>query len=72
MSTTFVAVYHGKSVGEAKLVAVSADPMLVADVTARLLAQPAPAGDSAVACLERGRRDALRVIEQEVAHDRDA
>ncbi len=72
MSTTFVALYRGKSVADAKLVAVSADPSLVADVTARMLSKPAPAGDPAVACLERGRRDALRVIEREVAHDRDA
>jgi hypothetical protein len=40
--TSFVAVYRGQTVGEAKLIAVSADPNLVAEVSSRLLETPVP------------------------------
>jgi hypothetical protein len=63
---TIVALYRGKTVASARLIADSADPSLVAEVAARMLAKPSPADDPAVACLDDGRNEALRVIEREV------
>ena len=69
--TTFVALYRGETVASAKLVAVTADPSLVADVSARLLADPAGASsDPVVARLDRGRRSALRLIRKEAGDAR--
>ena len=67
--TTFLALYRGKTIADAKMVAVSADPELVAAVATRLLDTPHPQGeDPVVATLERGRRAALRLIEREASH----
>ena len=68
--TTFVAVYRGRTIGEAKLVAVSVEPALVAEVVARLLEgqRPRP-GDSAIGFLEQGRRKALQAILNEAERD---
>jgi len=38
--TTFLALYRGRTVAEAKMVAVTADPVLVATVAAHLLDTP--------------------------------
>jgi len=61
----FIAVYSGPSIGTAELVAVSADPRLVADVAARMLkaaphvAAVTPAREGASATLAAvGRRAA--------------
>ena len=65
---TLVAVYRGATVGSAELVAVSADPALVADVSARLLAEPADDAaddDPVIRHIESGRRAALRAIKRE-------
>ena len=72
--TTFVALYRGETVASAKLVAVTADPGLVADVSSRLLeGPPAPMqGDPVLAGLERGRRAALRLIRKEAGGVRPA
>jgi hypothetical protein len=68
--TTFLALYPGKTIGDAKMVAVTADPQLVATVATHLLGTPQPQGeDPVVTTLERGRRAALRLIKQEAAHD---
>ncbi len=67
---TFVALYRGETVAAAKLVAVTADPALVADVSSRLLAQPADeAQDPVVAGMDRARRSALRLIHKEASHE---
>jgi hypothetical protein len=67
--STFLALYRGDTVGKAQLVAVSADPVTVADFAARLLGQPPQPGDSSpdpvLASIERGRRKALRLIARE-------
>jgi predicted secreted protein len=61
----FVALYSGPSVGEAQLIAVSVDRSLVADVSARLLQEVSDKDpDPVVAELEKGRRGALRLINQ--------
>jgi hypothetical protein len=65
MSTSFLALYRGDSVGSAKLVTVSADPGVVADFADRLLAQDTLPPDPVLLEVERGRRRALRLIAQE-------
>jgi len=67
--TTFLAVYRGKAIAEAKMVAVTADPELVAAVVTRLLDTPPPHNaDPVITSLERGRRGALRLIKQEAGN----
>ena len=69
--TTFVALYRGETVASAKLVAVTADPSLVADVSSRLLQSlPTGAQDRVIGPIDRGRRAALRQIHQEAESDR--
>jgi len=68
--TTFVALYRSETVASARLVAVTADPALVADVSLRLLQQPAgDAQDPVIARMERGRRSALRLIREEASDE---
>jgi hypothetical protein len=64
--TTFLALYRGRTIGDAKMVAVTADPSLVATVAAHLLDTSQPQSeDPVVTTLEQGRRAALRLIKQE-------
>jgi hypothetical protein len=66
MSTTFIAVYRGPTISSARLVTVSVDPALVADVVDRVLGEAEAAGDDPVAgAIVRGRRAALRAIRKE-------
>ena len=64
---TLIALYQGDSVASAKLIAVSADPELIADVSTRLLRQPPEAdeADPVIGALQRGRKSALRLIRRE-------
>jgi hypothetical protein len=63
LGATFVALYRGQTVSSARLIALSTDPALVADVAARVLAADEPAADDPVlSALSRGRRAALRVV----------
>jgi hypothetical protein len=62
VSTTFLALYRGESVNAAKLVALTAQPELVRELAARMLAEPEDEADPVTAELERGRRRALQVI----------
>ena len=69
---TFLAVYRGRTVAEARMVAVSADPSLVAEVIDRLLDQPYEPDDDPVVCaIDHGRTAALRLIKREVGHAED-
>lgn len=64
--TSFVAYYRGATVATARLIAMSSDQALVADVASRMLAErDRPESDPVLAGLERGRRAALRLIERE-------
>ena len=63
--TSFIAIYRGQTVGDAKLIAVSADTALVADVSKQILARGFTKDDRIISELENGRRAALRLIEQE-------
>lgn len=66
---SFVAVYRGPTVAEARLIAVSADPALVADVSGRLLQlSPDESDDRVLTTLEHGKRSALRLIRREATH----
>jgi hypothetical protein len=63
---TFIAVYRGNTVTSARLIALSAEPILVADVSARILQEHLiDHADPVVENLERGRRAALQLIEKE-------
>jgi hypothetical protein len=66
---SFVALYRGATVGEAKMVAVSANPQIVAQVATQLLAEPQYAEkteeDPVLQPMNKGRRQALRLIQKE-------
>jgi hypothetical protein len=63
---TFIAIYRGETIAGARLIALSANPDLVADVSARILQEhPGQDADPAIACIEQGRRAALHLIKQE-------
>ena len=63
---SFIALYRGRSVAEAELVAVATDVELVGHVAGELLrARPAPPEDPAVAALHTGRRRALKIVKTE-------
>ena len=67
--TTFLALYRGDSIAEAKLVAVSAKPSLITFVVNQLLdPDPYAEADPVRGALEHGQRVALRLIKQEVNH----
>jgi hypothetical protein len=69
--TTFLALYRGQTIAEAKIIAVSADPGLVADVSSRLLERPmAGSHDPVIAQVEQGRRAVLELIKQEATDER--
>ncbi len=63
--TSFVAIYRGKSIADARLIAVSADPTLVARISENLLDNKASFADPVVQTLEGGRRAALRLVVDE-------
>ncbi len=67
MTASFLALYRGPSIPQAKLVAVSADPLLVSDFAARLLHDETtpPVDDPVLGEVEHGRRRALRLIARE-------
>ncbi len=62
--TTFLALYRGRTVGEAQMVAVTADPVIVAEFAERVLerTEEDESPDPALRAIERGRRRALRII----------
>ena len=66
--TSFIALYRGDNIRDAKMVAVTGDPKVVAHVVAQLLADPQQQpenDDPALHALESGRRHALRLIKCE-------
>ena len=68
---TILALYRVPSIAEAKIIAVSVDPELVAHVAGRLLASREPPADPVIEKLDRGRRGALKTIHQEALRDDD-
>lgn len=66
--TTFVALYRGHTIAEARLIAVSADADLVSEVSTRLLeTTPTSTSDPVVQRIEHGRTEALRLVQKEVS-----
>jgi len=64
--STFIAIYRGDTVADARIVAVSADQALVAEISARLLSEPLEnVEDPVLKVLDRSRRKALRLIKRE-------
>jgi hypothetical protein len=66
--TTHIAVYRGRTLKDAHIIAVSTDPEIVGYVAERLLDQaidPAPESDPVIKSLTSGRRRALRLIRRE-------
>ncbi|MDP9374280.1 MAG: hypothetical protein M3Q65_17855 [Chloroflexota bacterium] len=65
--STFLALYRGDTIAQAKLVAVSADPAVVSTFAQQLLrsADDNEEDDPVVASIARGRRHALRLISRE-------
>ncbi len=78
-TSTFVAIYRGRTASDARLVAVSADPAIVATVIGQILAErrPGAAEDPVVEGIDRARRHGLRLIQRELrpptagGHDRE-
>jgi hypothetical protein len=66
--TTFVALYRGQTIAEARLIAVSADPDLVSEVSTHLLdAASVSTKDPVIQRLEHGRVAALQLLEKEAS-----
>ncbi len=64
--TSFVALHRGESIAAANLVAVSAEPELVRDLAARMLAEPeGEEPDAVLRELGGGRRRALELVKGE-------
>lgn len=66
---TFLALYRGKTIGEAEIIGVTNDHELVASVALGLLKNPTgnrEIGDEAVKAVRKGRRRALKIISEEV------
>jgi hypothetical protein len=63
--TSFIALYRGPSVDDARLIAVSSAPDLVAFLADQLLVRDEPSGDPVVEKLRRGRRSALKAVKTE-------
>ena len=67
---SFVAVYHGESIRDAKMIAVSGDCNLVAHVSTQMLDDPLcinlDTNDPVLLALNKGRRSALRLVRGEL------
>lgn len=66
-STSFIALYRGPDVERARVVALTADPEIVAVLAHVLLERQEGPGDLADRALTVGRRQALEVIRDEAA-----
>jgi hypothetical protein len=67
-TSTFIAVYRGRTASDARLVAVSSDPVIVATVVGQMLADRSgrPGQDPVVGAIDRARREGLRLIRREL------
>ncbi len=72
---SFLALYRGRTIGEAQLVAVSTDPLVVTAFASRLLQAQADDNlpvDPVLLSLKQGQRQALRLVEAEVNTENNA
>ena len=63
--TNFIALYRGRTLNDARLVALSSDPTLVLDFTTKLISEPLREADPALRELNKGRRRALKIVQGE-------
>ena len=67
---SFVALFRGSTLDSAKFVGSTLNADLIKAVTACLLAEEgSQTGDAAYDAITRGRKQALRIIRKEVAHN---
>ena len=64
--TTFIALYRGRRLNDARLIALSSDPTIVSDFTTQLISEPLRDDDPALRELGKGRRRALKIVQQEI------
>jgi hypothetical protein len=60
--TSFLALYRGESIDGAKIVAVTAEPRLVRDFAAQMLAESEEESDPVLGELDNGCRRALELV----------
>jgi hypothetical protein len=67
-TSTFIAVYRGRTASDARLIAISSDPAIVALVVGKILAdQHDPSSDDpVVGAIDRARHQGLRLIQREL------
>jgi hypothetical protein len=61
----FIALYRGRTLNDARLIAISSDPTIISDFTTRLISEPLREEDSALRELGKGRRRALKIVQEE-------
>jgi len=64
--STFLALYRGATVGDARLVAVTAEPSLVTEFVEKLLGTMPEENDAVLRNVEHGRCQALRAVVSEI------
>ena len=63
---SFLCLYRGETIGAARMVAVSSDPTIVRQFAERLLDDPGePQRDDVLREIDKGRRQALRLVRDE-------
>ena len=70
--STFIAIYRGRTASDARLVAITSDPAIVALVVGQMLADQGdqPGDDPVVGAIDRARRQGLRLIRRELREHR--
>ncbi len=63
--TSFIALYRGRTLNDACLIALSSDPTIISDFTTRLISEPLHENDPALRELSKGRRRALKIVQEE-------
>jgi hypothetical protein len=66
--STFIAIYRGRTASDARLVALTSDPGVVATVVGQMLADQSDLNgdDPVVDAIDRARRQGLRLIRREI------
>jgi hypothetical protein len=67
--TNFIALYRGRTLNDARLIALSSDPTIISDFTTRLISKPLREEDPALRELGKGRRRALKIVQEESHSD---
>ena len=63
---SYLALYRGRTLEDAQLIAVSANPSIVKALATRLLREHTPETDDVIGALDDGRRHALKLITNEM------